>query len=110
MKDPFSIVKERYITEKATVLESLHTAKSNKSLSRCENPKYVFIVDSKANKQEIAAAVEAIYSSQNIKVACVNTIHVKSKATNRRRGRPGRTVAFKKAIVTLEPGDLIESV
>jgi large subunit ribosomal protein L23 len=110
MKDPFSIVKERYITEKATVLESLHTAKSNPSLSKCENPKYVFVVDLKANKQEIAKAVETIYSAQNIKVVAVNTIHVKAKATNRRRGRPGKTVAFKKAVVTLEPGDLIESV
>lgn len=110
MKDPFSIVKERYITEKTTVLESLQTATSNRSLARCENPKYVFVVDLKANKQEIAQAVETIYSAQNVKVVAVNTIHVKAKATNRRRGRPGKTVAFKKAIVTLEPGDSIESV
>lgn len=110
MKDPFGIIKERYITEKSTVLEGLHSAKSNPSLSRCENPRYVFVVDSKANKHEIATAIEEIYREKNVKVVSVNTINVKSKATNRRRGRPGKTAAFKKAIVTLEPGDLIESI
>ncbi|MDR3624043.1 MAG: 50S ribosomal protein L23 [Chlamydiales bacterium] len=110
MKNPFSIVKERYITEKSTVLESLHTATSNPSLARCENPKYVFIVDTKANKHEIALAVEEIYREQKVRVKAVNTIYVKPKAKNRRRGRPGKTIAFKKAIVTLEPGDLIEIV
>ena len=110
MRDPFSVVKERYVTEKSTMLESLHTAESNPSLKACKNPRYVFIVDPKANKQEIATAIEEIYRPQNVKVVAVNTIHVKSKAKNRRRGRPGKSVAFKKAIVTLEPGDLLESV
>lgn len=110
MKNPFSVVKERYITEKTTVLESLHTATSNPSLTRCDNPKYVFIVDTNANKHDIKAAVEEIYRTQNIKVVAVNTIQCKSKAKNRRRGRPGKSAAFKKAIVTLEPGDLLEIV
>jgi large subunit ribosomal protein L23 len=110
MKDPYAIIKSRYITEKATVLEQLHTAESNRSLKQCEVPKYVFIVDTKANKHEIASAVEMIYREQKIKVTKVNTIKVKPKAKKRGRGRSGFTGGFKKAIVTMEPGDSIERV
>lgn len=110
MNHPFTIIKERYVTEKSTVLESLHTAKSNKSLARCENPKFVFVVDKHANKKEIKAAIEDIYKEQKIKVVSVNTVQVKGKPTNRRKGREGQTSSFKKAIVTLEKGDVLESV
>lgn len=110
MKDPYNIVKARHITEKASVLESLHTSNSNPSVAKCQTPKYVFVVDERANKREIANAIEQIYSKQNVKVVSVNTLNVKSKAKNRRRGRPGKTAAFKKAIVTLEAGDLLETV
>lgn len=110
MKNPYDVIKSRYVTEKATVLEQLHTAESNKSVSRCKNPKYVFVVDRHANKKEIAEAVEAIYREQKIKVVKINTIHGKRKTKKRGRGRPGETAAFKKAIVTLEEGDSIENV
>jgi large subunit ribosomal protein L23 len=110
MKDPYNIIKARHVTEKATVLQSLHTCSSNPSVARCKTPKYVFVVDERANKREIADAIEEIYSSQKVKVLSVNTLNVKSKAKNRRRGRPGKTAAFKKAIVTLEAGDLLENV
>ena len=110
MKDPYAIIKSRYITEKATILESLHTAESNKSLKRCESPKYLFVVDIKANKHEIATAVEMIYKEQKVKVTKVNTILMKPKAKRRGKGRPGSTSAFKKAIVTMESGDSIEKV
>lgn len=110
MKDPFTIVKSRYVTEKATVMEQLHTSESNRSVRACETPKYVFIVACCANKHEIAAAIEAIYQEQKVKVLKVNTIQMKGKPKRRGRGRPGKTAAFKKAIVTLEPGDLIDNV
>lgn len=110
MKDPFAIVKSRYITEKATVLEQLCTSESSKTLRRCKSPKYLFIVASCANKQEIARAIEAIYQEQKVKVSKVNTIQVKGKPKRRGRGRPGKSAAFKKAIVTLEPGDVIDNV
>jgi large subunit ribosomal protein L23 len=110
MKNPYAIIKKRHVTEKATVLEQLHTAESNKSLKRCEAPKYVFEVDLRANKQEIASAVEAIYKEQKVKVTKVNTIRVKPKPKRRGKGRPGFTAAFKKAIVTMEPGDSIEQL
>lgn len=106
-KDPYQIVKHQHVTEKSQMLESLKTAKSNVSLARCESPKYVFIVDPQANKQEIAWAVEEIYP--DIKVVAVNTLNVKSKV-RRVRGRLGTKKAFKKAIVTLKPGDSLDTL
>ncbi|MFC2049298.1 50S ribosomal protein L23 [Chlamydiota bacterium] len=110
MKDPYAIIKSRYVTEKSTILEQLHSAQSNKSLKGCEAPKFVFVVDVKANKHEIASAVEMIYKEEKVKVTKVNTILMKPKPKRRGRGRPGATAAFKKAIVTMEPGDSIDKV
>lgn len=108
-KNPYEIVKHQYVTEKAMMLEKLKSAESNPSLARCLSPKYVFIVDRKANKHEIATALEEIYRENNIKVTAVNTINVKPKA-RRVRGRIGNRSAFKKAIVTLEEGDSLDNV
>lgn len=106
-KSPFDIILSRHVTEKARVLEQLQFNTSNPCVKKCDSPKYVFLVDRRANKQEIAAAVEEIYSKENIKVVSVNTITNKPKP-RRMRGRPGFKPAFKKAIVTLEAGDSIE--
>ena len=108
MKDPYTIIKSRYVTEKATILESLHSAKGNRCLTKCDTPKAVFLVDVSANKHEIANAIEEIYREQKIKVTKVNTILTKRKPKKRGRGRPGCSAAFKKAIVTMEPGDSID--
>lgn len=109
-KNPFDVVKQRYVTEKARVLENLKNATSNKCVARCENPKYLFLVDPKANKQEIAQAVEEIYSEQGVKVVAVNTINVKPKIYNPRgKMKAGRDKRMKKAIVTLAVGGMIES-
>ncbi len=108
-KDPYQIVKHQHVTEKSSVLTGLQHATSNICLSRCKSPKYVFIVDPSANKQEIAWAVEEIYKPKQIKVVAVNTINVKGKA-RRVRGRLGMRKSFKKAIVTLEVGDSIDNV
>lgn len=110
MKDPYNIIKTRYVTEKTTVLEQLQSAEGNRSLARCKSPKYVFIVDNQANKQEIANAVETIYKDRNVKVVKVNTVLVKPKPKKRGRFRPGGTPTFKKAIVTMEAGDSIDQV
>jgi len=110
MKDPYVVIKSRYVTEKATVLEQLQIAESNQSVERCKSPKYVFIVDRHANKQEIAQAIEAIYKEQNVKVTKVNTLHTKRKLKKRGRGKKGLTASHKKAIVTMEPGDMIDQV
>jgi large subunit ribosomal protein L23 len=107
--NPYDVIKRRYITEKASMLQGLKDAKSNRSLARCENPKAVFLVDPKANKQEIAKAVEEIYKEKHVRVVAVNTINVKPKLYKPRgKTKPGRSVAIKKAIVTLAVGDSID--
>jgi large subunit ribosomal protein L23 len=108
-RDPYNVVKSQHVTEKSVMLQGLKNATSNKCLAACESPKYVFIVDHKAHKQEIAKAIEEIYSDKNIKVVAVNTINVKPKK-RRVRGRAGNKPGFKKAIVTLEAGDSLDNV
>jgi large subunit ribosomal protein L23 len=66
--------------------------------------KYVFIVDKRANKIQIADAVAEIFS---VKVEKVNTVNVKGKT--KRMGRTsGKRPNYKKAIVKLAPGETIE--
>lgn len=108
-KSLYQIIKHQHVTEKSMMLARLKTAESNPSLKRCNSPKYVFVVDRNANKQEIANAIEAIYKNEGIKVVAVNTINVKAKA-RRVRGRPGFKNAFKKAVVTLRPNDSLDNV
>ena len=78
------------ITEKTTLLS--------------EQNKVVFKVANDATKDEIAAAVEALFK---VTVTKVNTLVVKGK-TKRFRGRPGRRSDVKKAIVTLAEGQSID--
>jgi len=71
-----------------------------------QSRKYMFVVANKATKTEIANAVEQYFADQKIKVASVNTMHVrgkKRKVSVKRGRRPseGMTPAWKKAIVTL---------
>ena len=110
MKNPYKVIKSRYVTEKVTVLEQLKGSDSNRCVSRCTSPKYVFIVDLQVNKREIAQAVELIYKDQKIKVTKVNTILMKGKPKKKGRGRRGYTSQFKKAIVTMEEGDSIDNI
>jgi len=108
-KNLYQVIKHQHVTEKSMMLQRLKTAESNPSLKACESPKYVFIVERTANKHDIARALEEIYKNEGIKVVAVNTINVKPKA-RRVRGRPGYKNAFKKAIVTLRPGDSLDNV
>ena len=78
------------ITEKATVLS--------------EQNKVVFKVAADASKDEIAAAVEALFQ---VNVTKVNTLNVKGK-TKRFRGIQGRRSDVKKAVVTLAEGQSID--
>lgn len=107
-KDPYKILKNIRVTEKSMMLQQLVNNESNPSVKRCEKPKYVFDVDVRANKYEIAAAVEEIYKDNNVKVVSVNTINMKPKK-RRVRGRVGFGSRNKKAIVTLNEGDTIEN-
>lgn len=105
--NPYQVIKAKRVTEKGRVLENLVNANSNKSLKACKTPKVVFDVDTKANKRQIADAVELIYKDKKVKVVKVNTINVKPKQ-RRVRGFKGMTSAFKKAVVSFRPGDSIE--
>ena len=66
----------------------------------------LFRSDKNANKTEVAAAVEEIYAESKVRVVSVNIINAKKKPKVI-RGRVGFKSAFKKAIVTLEAGDLL---
>ncbi|MBD3879949.1 MAG: 50S ribosomal protein L23 [Quinella sp. 1Q5] len=69
-----------------------------------QDNKFVFVVDKRANKIQIAQAVKEVF---NVTVENVNTMNVKGKT--KRRGRTvGRTNSYKKAIVKLKAGDTIE--
>ena len=107
MKNPYEIIKSRRVTEKSRVLENLQHAKSNPSLSKCTSPKAVFNVHPKANKAEIASAIEQIYAEKKVKVTAVNTVCLGPKP-RRVRGHLGKTAGLKKAIVTFRPGDTID--
>ena len=83
------IIKAAVITEKSGVI--------------AQNGKYVFKVDSRANKIEIKQAIEKIF---NVHVKEIRTINVKPK--KRRVGRyTGLTNRCKKAIVKLAEGEEI---
>jgi large subunit ribosomal protein L23 len=103
-KNPYGVIHSKHVTEKTTVLEGLHAKKTNRSLQKCVTPKYVFIVDKRANKREIAEAIEKIYVKNQVRVIKVNTLLTKPKK-RRVRGRTGMKAGFKKAIVTLRAED-----
>lgn len=87
---PYAVLLRPIITEKSTAL-----AGSNK---------YVFEVDVRANKNQIKDAVQLAF---NVRVDDVNTMKMKGKPK-----RFGRKITarpdWKKAIVTVAPGDKIE--
>jgi len=70
--------------------------------------KYGFIVDKKANKVQIKRAVENLYG---VTVVSVNTMYYAGKRKSRytRTGYvSGRRNAYKKAVITLREGDIID--
>ena len=73
--------------------------------------KYTFAVHRDANKIQIKSAVEELYKKEAVTVVSVNVLTTKAKEKRRgtRRGRiVGHTTPWKKAIVTLAPGQKIE--
>ena len=81
---------------------------SEKSIDESGRGKYTFAVHDKANKIQIKDAVEAEFK---VTVVAVNVLTTKAKEKRRgtRRGRIiGHTTPWRKAIVTLAPGQKIE--
>ena len=88
---PYEVLKRPVLTEKTDIQSDL------------EN-RYTFEVDKRANKLQIKEAVEKAFQ---VRVIAVNVMNVPGK--ERRLGRRrGRTPGWKKAIVTLAPGQRIQ--
>ena len=87
----YDIIKRPVITEKTSIQKEVFN-------------QFTFEVDRRANRVEIKKAVEDIF---NVKVAQVKTIQVKGK-TKRRGWILGKRRDWKKAIVTLMPGERID--
>jgi large subunit ribosomal protein L23 len=86
----YGIIIRPLITEKAQVLTGQN--------------KYAFEVDKRANKMQIKEAIQLAFE---VEVRAVNTSMMKGK--RKRYGRRESTLPdWKKAIVTLAPGDKIE--
>jgi large subunit ribosomal protein L23 len=89
------ILRKPLLTEKVTQL----TEKLNR---------YAFIVDPRANKIQIKAAIEKMYG---VNITDVNTMRYvgKMKSRNTKAGAvSGRSAAYKKAIITLKDGETID--
>jgi len=89
-----SVLKRPIITEKVS--------------AQNESGKYGFVVDINANKVEIKKAVEQMYG---VTVADVNTMRYAGKSKTRytkSKVISGKTAAFKKAIVTVADGEVID--
>jgi large subunit ribosomal protein L23 len=89
------ILKKPLLTEKIAQL----TEKLNR---------YAFIVDPRANKIQIKAAIEKMYG---VNITDVNTMRYvgKMKSRNTKAGAvSGRSAAYKKAIITLKDGEVID--
>jgi len=77
---------------------------TEKGHSRQAEGRYTFVVDERANKTQIKAAVEEIFK---VEVVSVNTMRVLGKI--RRMGKhQGRKPSWKKAVVGLKAGQTIE--
>lgn len=85
----YEVIRRPLVTEKSTRLGELG--------------KYVFEVDRRATKAEIKQAVERIFS---VHVRKVNVLNVVGKLRRVRQDR-GYTAAWRKAIVSLRPGERI---
>jgi len=88
---------------------------TEKSMSGGAENKYTFVVAKEANKYEIAAAIETIQAEVKnpVNVVSVNTLVVKGKTRRGRffkRANQGRSSDWKKAVVTIKPGQQIEVV
>ncbi len=86
----FDIIRAPVVNEKSTAAQEFN--------------KTTFLVARHATKPQIRDAVEKIFK---VSVVSVNTINQVGKA-KRHRNRPGRRNDYKKAIVTLAEGQMID--
>jgi len=89
----YKLIEKPVVTEKSTILQDIRN-------------QYTFKIHPRANKSEVRKAIEALFE---VHVEKVNIVNVPGKM-RRIQGRPGRTPAWKKALVTLRDGERIEIV
>jgi len=92
MNEPHDLIETIIMTEKATLLADSHN-------------RYVFRVRPQATKPQIKRAIEQLFRK---KVVAVNTANYSGKTRRQRTAAEGRTSDWKKAIVTLAEGEIIE--
>jgi large subunit ribosomal protein L23 len=103
MRAPSYIVKRPLLTEKGTRLKETGGAAAAPAEGEQFETKLLFEVARDANKVEIRGAVERLF---NVQVVDVHTAIVRGKW--KRMGRwQGRRPSWKKAVVTLAPGQTI---
>ncbi len=83
---------------------------SEKSMDESQKGRYTFAVRDDATKIQIKAAVEEIWKKDNVAVVDVHVMTTKAKQKRSRTSRTtkGWTTPWRKAIVTLAPGQKIE--
>ncbi|MGH2428252.1 MAG: 50S ribosomal protein L23 [Candidatus Limnocylindria bacterium] len=83
----------------------LHPVISEKSTIETERNNYTFAVKRDANKFQVKAAVESEFK---VNVLGVRVVNVKPKQKRRGRRTLGMVPGWKKAVVTIAPGQKIE--
>ena len=104
MRSAQSIIKRPLLTEKSARLRETGGGATAPAEGEAYAQKVVFEVARDANKVEVRQAVETLFK---VSVTEVRTLVVRGKL--KRVGRfAGRRPSWKKAFVTLKPGDNIE--
>ena len=104
MRSPQTVIKRPLLTEKSARLRETGGAASAAAEGEAYAQKVVFEVARDANKIDIRRAVEQLFM---VNVTEVRTLVVRGKV--KRVGRfSGQRPSWKKAFVTLKPGDNIE--
>lgn len=100
---PAKNIKKKDFSEAYKILKSPHI--TEKATDAGEENRYTFKVFKNANKIEIKKAIKDLYGVSVLNVNIIN-IHQKNKKLSGRRG--GYKEGYKKAIVTLQEGHVIE--
>ena len=104
MRSPQTVIKRPLLTEKSARLRETGGAATSAAEGESYAQKVVFEVARDANKIDIRRAVEQLFQ---VSVTEVRTLVVRGKV--KRMGRfTGQRPSWKKAFVTLKPGDNIE--
>jgi large subunit ribosomal protein L23 len=86
----------------------IHPVISEKSMDEAQRGKYTFAVHDDANKVQIAAAIEELFKVQVLSVNVLTTKSKEKRGGTRRSRIAGHSTPWRKAIVTLAPGQKIE--